>query len=74
MFTPDRVNVLDPTFLVTAPAPEMMPESVWAVDEAYVNVVDAPSAMFPAYDPEPSEPEPETVIPPPLALIVVDPV
>lgn len=77
VFVPDRVNVLDPTFLVTAPAPETIPDSVWSVDEAYVNVVEVPSAMFPAYVfgvPEPREPEPDTVMPPPESLIVVDPV
>jgi hypothetical protein len=38
-----------------------------------VNDVDDPSEMTPAYEPEPSEPVPDTVIPPPEAAIVVEP-
>lgn len=38
-----------------------------------MNVVEDPSEMTPAYEPEPSEPVPDTVIPPPEAAIVVEP-
>ena len=59
--------------LVTAPEPEMIPDSVWSVDEEYVNVVDAPSEIPAEYVPEPNEPDPETLIPPPELEIVVAP-
>jgi len=48
VFAPDSVSVLDPTFLVTVPEPEMIPESVWSVDDANVNELDDPSETFPA--------------------------
>jgi hypothetical protein len=73
VFAADRVNVLEPTFFVNAPEPEMIPDRVWAVDDAYVNVVDEPSAIPAEYVPDPNEPVPDTVIPPPEAEIVVDP-
>jgi hypothetical protein len=73
VFAADRVNVLEPTFFVNAPEPEMIPDRVWAVDDAYVNVVDEPSAIPAEYEPDPNEPVPDTVIPPPEAEIVVDP-
>ena len=74
MFAPDRVKVLVVEVpFVTAPEPEMMPERVWSVDEEYVRVVDEPSEIPAEYEPDPSDPEPETVIPPPDAEIVVVP-
>jgi len=73
VFAPDSVSVLDPTFLVSVPEPEMIPESVWSVDDANVNELDDPSETFPAYDPEPSEPDPDTVMDPPEFEIVVEP-
>ncbi len=74
MFAPDRVKVLVVEVpFVTAPEPEMMPDRVWSVDDAYVNVVDEPSEIPAEYEPDPSDPEPETVIPPPDAEIVVVP-
>ena len=73
MFAPERVKVLEPTFFVRAPKPEMTPDRVWSVDDAYVNVVDEPSEIPAAYEPDPSDPEPDTVIPPPVAEIVVVP-
>jgi hypothetical protein len=33
VFAPDRVKVLELTFFVRAPEPEMMPDRVWSVDE-----------------------------------------
>ena len=45
MFAPDRVKVLEPTFFVNAPEPEMTPDKVWSVDDAYVSVVDEPSEI-----------------------------
>lgn len=73
VFAPDRARVLEPTFFVNAPEPEMIPDRVWAVDDAYVNVVDEPSAIPAEYEPDPNEPVPDTVTPPPEAEIVVDP-
>jgi hypothetical protein len=74
VFAPDRVKVLVVEVpFVTAPEPEMMPDRVWSVDDAYVNVVDEPSEIPAEYEPDPSDPEPETVIPPPDAEIVVVP-
>jgi len=74
VFAPDRVKVLVVEVpFVTAPEPEMMPERVWSVDEEYVRVVDEPSEIPAEYEPDPSDPEPETVIPPPDAEIVVVP-
>jgi hypothetical protein len=74
VFAPDRVSVLVAEVdLVTAPEPEMIPNSVWSVDEEYVNVVDVPSAIPAEYVPEPNEPVPETLIPPPESAIVVVP-
>ena len=74
MFAPERVSVLVAEVdLVTAPEPEMIPDSVWSVDEEYVNVVDEPSEIPAEYVPEPNEPDPETVIPPPELEIVVVP-
>jgi len=74
VFAPDRVKVLVVEVpFVTAPEPEMMPDRVWSVDDAYVNVVDEPSEIPDEYEPDPSDPEPETVIPPPDAEMVVVP-
>ena len=74
MFAPERVKVLVVEVpFVTAPEPEMMPDRVWSVDDAYVNVVDEPSEIPAEYEPDPSDPEPETVIPPPDAEMVVVP-
>jgi hypothetical protein len=74
VFAPERVSVLVAEVdLVTAPEPEMIPDSVWSVDEEYVNVVDEPSEIPAEYVPEPNEPDPETVIPPPELEIVVVP-
>ena len=47
MFDPDNVSVLDPTFLVNVPEPEMIPESVWLVDDANVNELEDPSETIP---------------------------
>jgi hypothetical protein len=72
---PDKVNVLTlEVDLRNPPVPVIAPDKVWFVDEPYVSVVEAPSEIAPAYVPDPSEPEPEIVTPPPLSLMVVEPV
>ncbi len=62
---PDSVSVLTlEVDLRNAPDPEIAPLKIWFVEDAWVSVVDVPSEIAPAYEPESSDPLPDTVIAP----------
>ena len=73
MLAPDKVSVVEAESIVTAPAPEITPESVWFVDDACRKVPDEPMLMAPEYVPLRNDAAPLRVIPP-AAPIVVTPV
>ena len=69
----DSVSVVEAEFIVSAPDPEICPDRVWFVDDVYDSVVPEPRETVFEYVPLPSDPVPDTVIPPPDALSVVAP-